>query len=298
MERSFYFETVTQYNDFNNHETRHPLVSVIDFSKAERRTGSKMYFGIYAVFLKEAVCGDLKYGCNTYDYQEGTLVFVSPGQVVDVANKTEPYQPAGYALAFHPDLLLGTALAKNLGHYSFFSYHTHEALHLSEQERRIVLDCLAKIELELKHSVDKHSKRLIASNIELFLNYCERFYDRQFITRENVNRGILERFEELINGYYSSGDALETGVPSVAWCAEALHLSPNYFGDLVKKETGRSAQEYIRNKVIEMAKKKIFDRNKTINEIAYELGFKYPQHFIRLFKQQVGRTPHEYRLLQ
>ncbi|WP_367913068.1 helix-turn-helix domain-containing protein [Leadbetterella sp. DM7] len=298
MERSFYFETVTQYNDFNNHETLHPLVSVIDFSKAERRTGSKMYFGIYAIFLKEAVCGDLKYGCNTYDYQEGTLVFVSPGQVIDVENKTDLYQPSGHALVFHPDLLLGTPLAKILDSYSFFNYRTHEALHLSERERQIVLDCFSKIGFELRQSMDKHSKKLIASNIELFLNYCERFYDRQFITRENANKGILERFEALMNDYYTTDKPQNIGLPSVSYCAEELNLSANYFGDLIKKETGRSAQEYIQNKIIDMAKKRIFHSHKTINEIAYDLGFKYPQHFIRLFKQRVGSTPNEYRLLR
>lgn len=298
MDKSFYFETIAQYNDFNNHQTLHPLVSVIDFSKAHQRTGSRMTFGIYAVFLKQAVCGDLKYGCSYYDYQEGTLVFVSPGQVIDVENKTDLYQPAGHALVFHPDLVLGTPLAKTLNDYSFFSYHTHEALHVSEKERQIVLDCFSKIEFELRQSVDKHSKKLIASNIELFLNYCERFYDRQFITRENANKGILEKFEELLNGYYATEKPQNIGLPSVGYCAGELNLSSNYFGDLIKKETGRPAQEYIQNKIIDMAKKRIFNSHKTINEIAYELGFKYPQHFIRLFKQRVGYTPNEYRYLK
>lgn len=298
MDRSFYFETIAQYNDFNNHETLHPLVSVIDFSKAHKRTGSRMLFGVYAVFLKQAVCGDLKYGCNYYDYQEGTLVFVSPGQVIDVENKTDLYQPAGHALVFHPDLLLGTPLAKILDNYSFFNYRTHEALHLSERERQIVLDCFSKIGFELRQSVDKHSKKLIASNIELFLNYCERFYDRQFITRENANKGILERFEALMNDYYTTDKPQNIGLPSVSYCAEELNLSANYFGDLIKKETGRSAQDYIQNKIIDMAKKRIFHSHKTINEIAYDLGFKYPQHFICLFKQRVGSTPNEYRLLR
>lgn len=297
MSATINFDTIAAYNAFNNHETLHPLVSVIDFSKAKKRTGSKMNFGIYCIFLKDVKCGDLIYGRATYDYQEGTLVFVAPGQVVDVANKTELYQPMGHALVFHPDLVRGTSLAGSINDYTFFSYNTNEALHLSAKEQQFVLDLFFKIEAELQHSVDKHSKKLIASGIELFLNYCERFYDRQFITRENVNKGVLEKFEALLNGYFSSGKPVETGLPSVAYCANALNLSANYFGDLIRKETGKSAQEYIQNKIIEVAKDKVFDSNKTINEIAFELGFKYPQHFTRLFKQRVGYTPNAYRNL-
>lgn len=297
MEQSFNFDTIDPYNKFNNHPTLHPLASVIDFSKAHKRTGSKMNFGLYCIFLKEVVCGDLKYGRNYYDYQEGTLVFVAPGQVVDVANKTDLYQPAGHGLVFHPDLIKGTALGKNINDYHFFSYNTNESLHLSERERQLVLDCFSKIDFELQQSPDKHSRKLIASNIELFLNYCERFYDRQFITRETANKGILEKFEALLNGYFTSDRPFTIGLPTVAWCADALHLSANYFGDLIKKETGRPAQEYIQNKIIDTAKNKIYDAGKTVNEIAYELGFKYPQHFTRLFKQKTGRSPVEYRRL-
>lgn len=298
MEKVINFNTISEYNAFNNHETLHPLVSVIDFSKARKRTGTKMNFGIYCIFLKDVKCGDLKYGRAQYDYQEGTLVFISPGQVIDVENKTDYYQPMGYGLVFHPDLIRGTSLGKNISEYNFFSYNTSEALHLSEKERQLVLDCFAKVQHELQQSVDKHSKKLIASNIELFLNYCERFYDRQFITRDNVNRGILEKFEELLNGYFISDKPKTIGLPSVAYCADELHLSANYFGDLIKKETGKSAQEYIQNKIIDTAKSKVFEADKTINEIAYELGFKYPQHFTRLFKQRIGYTPNEYRKLE
>ncbi len=289
------FETISDYNDFNNHETLHPLVSVIDFSKAEARTGKKMYFGLYCIFLKDVKCGDIIYGRNYYDYQKGTLVFVSPGQVVDVANKTEPYQPMGHGLVFHPDLLNGTSLGKTINSYNFFSYQTNEALHLSDKERLLVLNLFSKIKSELELNVDKHSKKLIATNIELLLSYCERFYDRQFITREDVNKGILERFETLLNNYFQSRQTQNFGLPSVAYCAEQLNLSANYFGDLIKKGTGKSAQEYIQNKVIEIAKERIFDTNKSISEVAYELGFKYPQHFNRLFKQKVGLTPNDYR---
>ena len=291
------FNTVTEYNDFNNHETLHPLVSVIDFSKAEIRIGKKMNFGLYCIFLKDVKCGDLKYGRNTYDYQKGTLVFISPGQVVDVTNKTEPYQPMGHGLVFHPDLLNGTSLWKSIRSYNFFSYHSNEALHISEKERILVLDTFSKIQNELEQGVDKHSKKLIAANIDLFLNYCERFYDRQFITREDINKGILEKFETLLNNYFSDNKSQLIGLPSVAYCSDQLYLSANYFGDLIKKETGKSAQEYIQNKVIEVAKERIFDTGKSISEIAYELGFKHPQHFARMFRKETGKSPTEYRIM-
>jgi AraC-like DNA-binding protein len=240
-------------------------------------------------------CGDLKYGRNYYDYQEGTLVFIAPGQVMEIENDGQVYQPKGYALVFHPDLVHGTSLGRSIHEYNFFSYNANEALHLSERERQVVLDCFSKIDFELQQNIDKHSKKLIASNIELFLNYCERFYDRQFITRDNVNKGILEKFEELLNSYFSSGKPQKIGLPSVAYFAEELHLSANYFGDLIKKETGKSAKEYIQDKIIDIAKNKTFDSNKSVNEIAYELGFKYPQHFTRLFKNVTGFSPNEYR---
>jgi AraC-like DNA-binding protein len=247
--------------------------------------------------LKEIKCGNLKYGCNYYDYQEGSLVFISPGQIVEVEDFGKNFQPKGYALIFHPDLIHGTALGRHIHDYSFFGYESNEALHLSERERKIVLDSFSKIEYELEHAVDKHSKRLIVSNIELFLNYCVRFYDRQFITRDSVHKGILESFENLLHTYFQSERPQTIGLPSVAWCASELNLSANYFGDLVKKETGKTAQEYIQSKLIDVAKEKIFDQSKSVSEIAYELGFKYPQHFSRVFKQRVGYTPNEYRSL-
>ena len=297
MENMIRFETINDYNTFNNNETLHPLVSVVDLSKANPRQGSRMYFGFYTIFLKDVKCGDLVYGRHTYDYQEGTLVFLAPGQVAGVNSKGESYQPKGYALVFHPDLIHGSQLGKHIQDYTFFGYQSNEALHLSERERKIVLDCFSKIQYELEHAIDNHSKKLIVSNIELFLNYCIRFYDRQFITRDNVQKGIMERFENLLNSYFQSDKPETIGLVSVAYCAGELNLSPNYFGDLVKKETGKTAQEYIQSKLIDEAKERIFDQNKSVSQIAYELGFKYPQHFTRLFKQRVGQSPYEYRNL-
>lgn len=289
------FETINDYNVFNNNETLHPLVSVVDLSKAAPRSGSKMYFGFYTIFLKDVKCGDLVYGRHTYDYQEGTLVFLAPGQVAGVNSNGEMYQPKGYALVFHADIIHGTHLGRHIQEYNFFGYQSNEALHLSERERKIVLDCFAKIQYELEHAIDKHSRKLIVSNIELFLDYCSRFYERQFITRDKAHKGILERFENLMNDYFQSDKAQTIGLPSVAYCAGELHLSPGYFGDLIKKETGTTAQEYIQKKVIDIAKELIFDKSKSVSQIAYELGFKYPQHFTRLFKQRVGQSPVEYR---
>lgn len=291
------FETINDYNVFNNNETLHPLVSIIDLSKASPRQGSRMYFGFYTIFLKDVKCGDLVYGRHIYDYQEGTLVFLAPGQVAGINSNGEIYQPKGYALVFHPDLIHGTSLGRHIQDYTFFSYQSNEALHLSERERKIVLDCFSKIEYELEHAIDKHSKRLIVSNIELFLNYCIRFYDRQFITRDTAHKGILEKFETLLREFFETDKPQTTGLPSVAYCAGELHLSASYFGDLVKKETGKTAQDYIQEKVIAVAKERIFDQNKSVSQIAYELGFKYPQHFARLFKQRVGQSPNEYRML-
>jgi len=295
MEEIVRLETVSSYNNLRGVETLHPLVTVLDLSKAKPMPAKTFNFGLYAVYLKELNCGELKYGRGHYDYQEGTLVFIAPGQVIGVQKGVKTFEPKGWGLLFHPDLLKGTSLGKHIHDYSFFSYDVNEALHVSDKERQIIVDCFSKIEYEVQHAIDKHSKTLIASNIELFLNYCSRFYDRQFITRDNANKGILEKFEDLLNDYFSSERPASLGLPSVAYCAEALNLSPNYFGDLIKKETGKSAQEYVQTKIIDVAKERIFDLDKSLGQVAYELGFKYPQHFTRLFKQKVGISPNAYR---
>ena len=287
---------VSQFNSKRGQSTLHPLVSVLDQSKSKKIQANRCLSELYVIFLKDVNCGDMSYGRNNYDYQDETLIFISPGQVFGIDLPEDVLvQPSGWALVFHPDFILGTSLSKQMKDYNFFSYHVNEALHVSERERQIILECFKKIKEELEHGIDKHSRMLIISNIELFLNYCVRFYDRQFITRENVNKDILVRFETLLDDYFASDLPKKVGLPSVAYCAEELHLSANYFGDLIKKETGKSAQEYIQSKLIDIAKEKIFDISKSLSEIAYELGFQYPQHFTRLFKQKVGCTPNEYR---
>lgn len=239
----------------------------------------------------------MTYGCQNYDYEDGTMVFVSPGQVYGIDSNGIPVIPSGYGLIFHPDLLKGTHLGRTIRDYSFFAYEVNEALHLSKNEKKTIMESLEKIGAEIEHNIDKHSKTLIVSNIELFLNYCMRFYDRQFFTHSHANKDILVRFENILIDHFRSGKASKLGLPSVAYCAEQLNLSPNYFGDLIKKETGSTALDYIQSKMIDEAKTYIFDSSKTFNEIAGNLGFKYQQHFTRVFKQKTGITPNEYRAL-
>ncbi|PQL94067.1 helix-turn-helix domain-containing protein [Apibacter adventoris] len=295
MDEILNLETIPQCNVYMGIETLHPLVTVVDFSEVKPLQNVKKNLGLYAIFLKIGDCGDIKYGRQYYDYQEGTLVFLAPGQVVGKENERKFYRSEGKALFFHPDLLNGTPLGKHIQSYTFFSYQVHEALHISEEEKGIFIECLNKIELELKNTTDKHSNSIIVSNIELLLNYCMRFYDRQFITRKRVNPDILIRFENLLNEYFLYEKPKKFGLPSVKYCAEQLHFSPNYFGDLIKKETGKSPQEYIQLKIINIAKERISYMNKTISEVAYELGFQHPSYFTRFFKKSVGYTPKEYR---
>lgn len=293
-------KTVAEYNKMIDVKTPHPLVNVVDFSTLKPQDKSAVSgtytFGFYTVSIKYGKNCELKYGRNLYDYQDGTLVFMSPGQVMSVEQKEE-FQPEGFALVFHPDLIRGTSLGQHIKNYSFFSYDVHEALHLSEKELEVVLECFKKIEFELQQTIDKHSKHLIVSNIELFLSYCVRFYDRQFITRDNINSDVLTKFESLLNSYFESENPQKIGIPTVSYLADQLHLSANYFGDLVKKETGKTALEYIQLAIIDAAKEKILVPNKSVSEIAYELGFKHSQHFSRFFKQHVGYSPNEYRHL-
>ena len=276
MDKILNLDSVDLYNKLYGLETLNPLVSVIDLNKATSSV-------------------DIKYGRQTYDYQEGTIVCFAPGQTAETNPTTDKVQVNAHGILFHPDLLRGTSLGKNIKKYTFFSYEVNEALHLSEEERSIVMDCLKIIRMELEHGVDKHSKTLLVNHIELLLNYCMRFYERQFITRGKTNRDVLTRFENLLDEYFESTLAEQDGLPTVKYFADKLCLSSNYFGDMFKKETGKSPQEYIQEKVIELAKERISGTADTVSQIAYSLGFQYPQHFCRLFKKRVGYTPSEYR---
>ena len=291
MDKILNLDSVDLYNKLYGLETLNPLVSVIDLNKDLIRFN----YGIYALYLKLEKACDIKYGRQTYDYQEGTIVCFAPGQTAETNPTTDKVQVNAHGILFHPDLLRGTSLGKSIKKYTFFSYEVNEALHLSEEERSIVMDCLKIIRMELEHGVDKHSKTLLVNHIELLLNYCMRFYERQFITRGKINRDVLTRFENLLDEYFESALAEQDGLPTVKYFADKLCLSSNYFGDMFKKETGKSPQEYIQEKVIELAKERISDTADTVSQIAYSLGFQYPQHFCRLFKKRVGYTPSEYR---
>lgn len=295
MEEITKIDTIHQYNEYMGVETLHPLVSVVDMSKCTPRQFHRINYGLYCIFLKNVTCGPLRYGINYYDYQNGTIVAVAPGQIFGVESD-EPIQPKGWALVFHPDLLYGTELGRTLKDYTFFSYDANEALHISEKEREIIEQCFNNILIELNREIDAHTNSLVARSIGMLLDYCMRFYDRQFITRHKANSDILSRFENVLTDYLLSDRPRQLGLPTVSYCADKVFLSPNYFGDLIKKETGKTAQEYIQLKIIDRAKQLLAEGILSVNEIAEELGFKYATHFTRLFKKSVGISPTEYRL--
>lgn len=296
MNQVLKLDQVDQYNRLYGFETLHPLVSVVNLNEATRGVDFiRLNYGVYALFLKLEKSCDIKYGRQMYDYKEGTIVCFAPGQTAETTSTVKHTQTNAYGILFHPDLLRGTSLGRTIRKYTFFSYEINEALHVSEEEQAIILDCLKIIQKELEHTIDKHSKTLITNYIELLLNYCMRFYERQFITRSKSNRDVLTRFEQLLDEYFEGQAAERDGLPSVKLFADKLCLSSNYFGDMLKKETGKTPQEYIQEKVIELAKNRISDPGNTVSQIAYSLGFQYPQHLCRLFKKRVGCTPNEYR---
>lgn len=295
MSTTIKLDTIEKYNRLLGAETLHPLVGVTDLSKLTSIKHCRKEFGFYCIYYKELECGTIQYGRNKYDYQEGTLLFISPGQIAGTDDGGETLNPKGLALMFHPDLLYGTPLARRIKDYTFFSYDSNEALHMSEREKRIILNCFHDISEELEHAIDKHTKQIVASSIETLLNYCTRFYERQFITREIPNKSVLSRFENLIREWFESGKAKNYGLPTVQMCASEICLSPNYFGDLIKKELGKTAQEYIQLYVVGKAKELIAENEMNVSEIAYELGFKYPHHLTRIFKKVTGLTPNEFR---
>lgn len=287
--------SVKDYNDNLGVTTLHPLVSVVDMSELECIRHSLKHFGFYCIILKHLGCGDVAYGRSTYDYNDGSLVFVAPNQMAGANDGKISYNTKGWILMFHPDLLRNTYLEHSMNRYTFFDYSSNEALHLSEQEREIIIGYFCNIRRELHHPTDDYTNRNIILNIEALLNNCMRFYERQFISRKNENNKIMEQLTYLLEEYLLSGKSQQYGLPTVAWCADNLHLSPNYFGDLVKKYSGRSAQEYIKSTIVDYAKLLLANNSYQVNEIAYKLGFKYPQHFSRLFKHIEGISPSQYR---
>lgn len=279
---------------------KHPLVTMVrdkELGDVSAFQGTKMVVNFYQVIFKQMGCGSVQYGKNSYDYGEGTLIFTAPGQVLGYNNDGEASteESNGWRLAFHPDLIRKSDLGDKISQYSFFGYEVHEALHLSEAERTIIEELLEKIVKEYSQNLDRHSQHLIISNIQLLLDYCLRFYDRQFYTRTNLNSDVISRFERLLHAHYQTDRVLEKGIPSVSYMASQLNLSPNYLSDLLKKETGKTAQEHIHLYLIEQAKSRLLNSDHSISEIGYSLGFEYPQHFSNLFKAKTGMSPRAYR---
>jgi len=294
-------ESISQLNAlFQQTAPKHPLIAVIDFSKMEKHEKVeeiKLTCGFYSVMFKNHCANKLKYGKEYYDFQEGTLMCIAPNQIITIENdaNSENADIVGWGLFFHPDLIRGTSLGNKIKEYTFFSYEVNEALHLSDKEKQTLWDCVYKLENELSENIDLHSQTLITSNIELLLNYCARYYDRQFITRKKVNTNLLRKFETILNSYFNSNDQQYKKLPSVKYFADLLFLSPNYLSDLLKKETGKTAQEYLHYYLIEEAKNNLLNTNDPINEIAFNLGFEYPQYFSKLFKSKTGMTPLAFR---
>ena len=295
MDTVKHIDTVQDYNEYFGITTLHPLVTVMEGASAKPLHYCKKLYGTYVVLMKGKDCGKMNYGRSLYDYSEGSVLFISPGQVAGSDDDGFLHQPEGWALAFHPEFLRGTPLTKLMKDYSFFSYNSNEALHVSDTERDTIIMCMKLIRDELAHPVDRHSKALIADKIKMLLDYCIRFYDRQFITRENANNDIIARLESVIDEYLANSEKIATGMPTVQYCADALCVSANYLSDLMRKTTGQSALKYIQQQILNEAKNRLFDPLKTISEISYSLGFPYPQHFTRWFKNLEGCTPQQYR---
>jgi AraC-like DNA-binding protein len=314
-------DSIDGYNKWYGRETLHPLVTVIDIKESpEWLNGATLRYGVYGIFLKQGAGCSVRYGREKYDYQEGTIVTHAPDEVFTVewkgqsseshpssledgrvasdegvANKDLPMPPSR-GLLFHPDLLYGTPLGKKIKDYSFFQYGDHESLHLSQAERTVIMALMDQIETEMQHAIDRHSQTLITDTIGLMLDYCLRYYDRQFITRHKVNSEVFLAFQQQLREYFVNDHPERHGLPSVAYFADKACLSPNYFGDLISKESGTTAQRHIQDAVIERSKQLLIETRMPVSEIAYQLGFEYPQHFSRLFKSRTGMTPNEYRL--
>jgi AraC-like DNA-binding protein len=300
MKSIIQLKSISEINKFVQCATKHPLVAVVDFSKTDEyiEDGTRISADFYSIMFKNYCANKLRYGRQTYDFQEGSLVCIAPKQVITMDNEIEKKEDMmGWGLFFHPDLLRGTSLGNKMNDYTFFSYEASEALHLSDKERQILYDCILKIESELEENIDNHSQNLIVSNIELFLNYCLRYYGRQFITRKPSNLGTVAQIEKLLINYFKTEKLKEKGLPTVKYLADNVHLSASYLSDLLKKETGMNAQDHIHYYLIEEAKNVLLNTDNSVSEIAYSLGFEYPQYFSKLFKQKTGQTPIEYRNL-
>lgn len=292
--QEIFLNTIQQFNDYQGVETLHPLVSVVHMNSTEHIKECVMHYGLYAIYLKENKGCKLSYGRTEYDFDEMTVTSFAPGQLVNVEPNPDVPFPIFSALVFHPDLLNRTSLSKQMSRYEFFDYTSNEALHLSAQEVEIFKGVLAMIEQELHHAIDKHTRELVVSHIELLLNYCLRFYDRQFITREEINHSVVKKFLSLLDEYIAH-NAERKGLPTVAYFADKCCLSTGYFGTLVKTETGRTAKDLINERILAKAKEMLQSDTLSVSQISQRLGFEYPQHFVRFFKALTGKTPTQWR---
>jgi len=290
--------SISELHEFYRYgKPRHPLITIIDLGKAQPvRPAEEVYYrtAFYLIMCKRFK-GQLKYGRTYYDFAEGSLMFTAPNQVVAASPDIQDVE--GWGLFFHPDLIAASPLGQKIDQYSFFHYDTHEALHVSDEENRILVDVLDKIGREYEQHIDKHTHILINDNLQLLLNYCERFYDRQFLTRNKVNNDIVTRFERLLKDYFSQDTLPDKGVPEVKIFAAALNLSPSYLSDMLKRYTGKTTQEHIYLVLIDKAKSLLWGTTASVSEIAYQLGFEHPSHFTKLFKMKTGVSPSDFRVL-
>lgn len=286
------------YQMVKNEKPKHPLVSIMDYSKIvldEAFYGQEFTLDFYSISLKGSECG-MTYGRKHYDFEEGVMIFTAPNQVMAV-EPNDNDDKSGWALYFHPDLIRGSELGRKMKQYTFFAYNQTEALHLSDAEKNLINTCITNIEYEYNQTIDNHSQTLLINNIELLLNYCLRFFERQFNTRTNLHKGVVKQFDDILSDYFSSNDLTEKGLPSVQNIADQVFLSANYLSDLLKKETGKTAQEHIHLRLINKAKDLLLTTNLSVKEIAYDLGFDYPHYFSRVFKSKTGKTPVAFRNL-
>jgi AraC-like DNA-binding protein len=299
--KAIHLQNITDLHKlFNLGNSYHPLVTVVDFSTVTEHVqqSSKISTDFYSIMFKNYCKNNIKYGRKAIDFQDGNLICIAPNQIIEIDNEVvERKEKMGWGLFFHPDFIRSTSLNNKIKHYHFFHYEVSEALHLSDKEKNILFECIQKIQTELQENIDVHSQCIIISTIELLLNYCSRFYGRQMITRNQANKSIIAKIETILTEYFENTIVKEPGLPTVKFLADKVHLSPSYLSDLLKKETGKNAQEHIHYYLIEEAKCLLLNSDNNINEIALNLGFEYPQYFNKLFKQKTGKTPIAYRNL-
>jgi AraC family transcriptional regulator, transcriptional activator of pobA len=300
MEKTFRFESISEFHSFCSLPgPEHPLISLIDYSKVLYPFNEKEVKWIqnfYSIGLKRNVNAKFNYGQQQYDFNSGVLSFVSPLQFLKIEmNPEAKVEPTGWLLLIHPDFLWNTTLVKKIKTYDFFSYAANEALFLSDKEEQTLVSILQNIQKEYQSNIDKFSQELIVAQLETLLIYAERFYQRQFITRKKSSHELLERFEQVLGGYFESSQTLQHGIPSVTDIASQLNISPNYLGTLLRMHTQQNTQQHIQNKLIEVAKERLSTTILSVSEIAYELGFEHPQSFNKLFKEKTHQTPLEFR---